>query len=74
MGKSAFLCLDEDWEFRVWYEMRSSCSYIQIPLESPWSAPHAEEWDMMTVQQFCDEICWTEWVEAVAFASPNVDL
>ncbi|KAH9514703.1 hypothetical protein Btru_023338 [Bulinus truncatus] len=31
----------------------------EIPLDSPWKAPHAKEWDSMTVQQFIDKHAWT---------------
>ncbi|KAI1241514.1 hypothetical protein IHE44_0004987 [Lamprotornis superbus] len=32
----------------------------EIPNEAPWKAPHAEEWDKMTMQDFIDKICWTK--------------
>lgn len=32
---------------------------FQIPSEAPWNAPHAEEWDKMTMQQLFEKICWT---------------
>ncbi|CAL1529994.1 unnamed protein product [Lymnaea stagnalis] len=31
----------------------------QVPLDSPWNAPKAKEWDRMTVQQFIDRHAWT---------------
>ncbi|KAH9514704.1 hypothetical protein Btru_023339 [Bulinus truncatus] len=31
----------------------------EIPLDAPWKAPHAKEWDSMTVQQFIDKHAWT---------------
>ncbi|KAK7905161.1 hypothetical protein WMY93_017768 [Mugilogobius chulae] len=31
----------------------------EIPREAPWRAPHAEEWDKMTMQQLIDKTCWT---------------
>ncbi|XP_048246549.1 amine oxidase [flavin-containing]-like isoform X2 [Haliotis rufescens] len=31
----------------------------EIPLDAPWTAPHAAEWDSMTMQQFFDKHCWT---------------
>lgn len=30
-----------------------------VPLEEPWNAPLALEWDSMTVKQFIDQKCWT---------------
>ncbi|XP_064624623.1 amine oxidase [flavin-containing] B-like [Lineus longissimus] len=33
----------------------------QVPLEAPWDAPLAKEWDSMTVAQFADKICWTKY-------------
>jgi len=32
---------------------------FQIPKEAPWRAPHAEEWDKMTMQQLFEKVCWT---------------
>uniref|UniRef100_A0A4D5S0F5 Amine oxidase n=1 Tax=Ixodes scapularis TaxID=6945 RepID=A0A4D5S0F5_IXOSC len=31
----------------------------EIPADAPWDAPHAEEWDRMTFQDFIDKTCWT---------------
>jgi len=31
----------------------------KVPLEDPWNAACALEWDAMTVQQLIDEKCWT---------------
>ena len=31
----------------------------QVPLEDPWNAPCALEWDTMTVKQLIDQKCWT---------------
>ncbi|KAK8770700.1 hypothetical protein V5799_012836 [Amblyomma americanum] len=33
----------------------------EIPAASPWDAPHAEEWDRMSFQDFIDRTCWTRW-------------
>ncbi|CAH1781668.1 unnamed protein product, partial [Owenia fusiformis] len=30
----------------------------EIPVEAPWKAPHAEEWDSMTMKEFMDKHCW----------------
>ncbi|XP_069103415.1 amine oxidase [flavin-containing]-like isoform X2 [Argopecten irradians] len=32
----------------------------EIPADAPWKAPHAEEWDHMTMQQFFDKNVWTK--------------
>ena len=32
---------------------------IQIPIDAPWNAPKAAEWDAMTMRQFIDKISWT---------------
>ncbi|XP_072770637.1 amine oxidase [flavin-containing] [Nerophis lumbriciformis] len=31
----------------------------EIPREAPWKAPHAEEWDKMSMLQFFEKTCWT---------------
>ncbi|XP_059163985.1 amine oxidase [flavin-containing] B-like [Physella acuta] len=31
----------------------------EVPLNAPWKAPKAKEWDSMTVQQFIDKHAWT---------------
>lgn len=31
----------------------------EIPLDEPWKAPKAAEWDSMTVKEFLDKACWT---------------
>ncbi|GIY14061.1 amine oxidase B [Caerostris extrusa] len=32
----------------------------EIPANAPWDAPHAEEWDTMTFQDFVKQHCWTK--------------
>ncbi|GAB6033647.1 hypothetical protein CHUAL_013710 [Chamberlinius hualienensis] len=32
----------------------------EIPVEAPWNAPHAEEWDKMTLKEFGEKVCWTK--------------
>ncbi|GFU52699.1 amine oxidase [Nephila pilipes] len=32
----------------------------EIPVDSPWNAPHAEEWDTMTVKDFLLKHSWTK--------------
>jgi monoamine oxidase len=31
----------------------------EVPLDAPWKAPRAVEWDTMTVKEFFDKECWT---------------
>lgn len=31
----------------------------QVPLDAPWKAPKAVEWDTMTVKEFFEKECWT---------------
>ena len=35
----------------------------EIPLDEPWKAPKASEWDSMTVKQFFDKTCWTSYTK-----------
>ena len=35
----------------------------EIPLDQPWKAPKAEEWDSMTVKEFFDKTCWTNYAK-----------
>uniref|UniRef100_A0A668AQS6 Amine oxidase n=1 Tax=Myripristis murdjan TaxID=586833 RepID=A0A668AQS6_9TELE len=47
----------------------------EIPREAPWRAPHAEEWDKMTMQQLLEKICWTRYTVrrfATLFVNVNV--
>ena len=39
----------------------------EIPLDEPWMAPKAKEWDRCTFAQFLEQHCWTE--EARQFVS-----
>ncbi|KAK3093421.1 hypothetical protein FSP39_015503 [Pinctada imbricata] len=32
----------------------------EIPVDAPWDAPHAEEWDKMTVKEFFNQTIWTK--------------
>ncbi|CAG2065188.1 unnamed protein product, partial [Timema podura] len=32
----------------------------EIPLDKPWKAPRAKEWDKLTVQDFLCRHCWTK--------------
>ncbi|XP_003218986.3 amine oxidase [flavin-containing] B [Anolis carolinensis] len=46
----------------------------EIPNEAPWEAPHAEEWDKMTMQELIDKICWTNAAKRFATLFVNVDV
>ena len=35
----------------------------EIPLDEPWKAPKAVEWDSMTVKEFLDKACWTTYAK-----------
>uniref|UniRef100_A0A674MV16 Amine oxidase n=1 Tax=Takifugu rubripes TaxID=31033 RepID=A0A674MV16_TAKRU len=48
--------------------------YVHIPQEAPWKAPHAEEWDKMSMQQLFDKICWTSTVQRFATLFVNVNV
>ncbi|KAL1419856.1 hypothetical protein MTO96_004760 [Rhipicephalus appendiculatus] len=47
---------------------------VEIPVDAPWDAPHAEEWDKMSFQEFIDRTCWTSVAKAMAkfFIAINV--
>ncbi|XP_067133451.1 amine oxidase [flavin-containing] B-like isoform X2 [Centruroides vittatus] len=38
----------------------------EIPVNEPWKAPRAEEWDTMTYHDFCEKICYTRQGKAIA--------
>ncbi|XP_032226643.2 amine oxidase [flavin-containing] isoform X2 [Nematostella vectensis] len=42
----------------MWQLLDEMCH--QVPLEGPWLANKAEEWDTMTLKQFLDQTCWTQ--------------
>ncbi|CAG2251770.1 MAO [Mytilus edulis] len=46
----------------------------EIPLEAPWDAPKAKEWDSVTVKEFLDNNVWTAAAKAFAtcFVQVNV--
>jgi hypothetical protein len=35
---------------------------LQIPVDAPWQARHAEEWDKITMKDLIDKICWTKYI------------
>ncbi|CAB1437105.1 unnamed protein product [Pleuronectes platessa] len=46
----------------------------EIPREAPWRAPHAEEWDKMSMLQLFEKICWTSAVRRFATLFVNVNV
>uniref|UniRef100_A0A7N8Y9I6 Amine oxidase n=1 Tax=Mastacembelus armatus TaxID=205130 RepID=A0A7N8Y9I6_9TELE len=46
----------------------------EIPREAPWRAPHAEEWDKMTMQELIDKVCWTRTVRSFVRLFVNVNV
>ncbi|NWI69573.1 AOFA oxidase, partial [Todus mexicanus] len=46
----------------------------EIPPEAPWNAPHAEEWDKMTMKELINKICWTKAVKDFATLFVNVNV
>lgn len=37
----------------------------EIPVDEPWNAPHADEWDTTTYHEFVDKICYTKQGRAI---------
>ncbi|XP_048095168.1 LOW QUALITY PROTEIN: amine oxidase [flavin-containing] [Alosa alosa] len=46
----------------------------EIPREAPWRAPHAEEWDKMTMQELFNKILWTNVARQFAKLFVNVNV
>ncbi|XP_058042210.1 amine oxidase [flavin-containing] B-like [Ahaetulla prasina] len=46
----------------------------EIPNEAPWKAPHAEEWDKITMEQLLDKVCWTNAAKRFGTLFVNVDV
>ncbi|XP_019732506.1 amine oxidase [flavin-containing] [Hippocampus comes] len=61
--------LDFNNLFRTFDEMGK-----EIPREAPWKAPHAEEWDKMSMQQLIEKICWTSATRRFATLFINVNV
>ncbi|KAK1903106.1 Amine oxidase [flavin-containing] [Dissostichus eleginoides] len=64
-----FVLLDFNNLWRTMDEMGK-----EIPREAPWRAPHAEEWDKMTMLQLFEKICWTSKVLHFAKLFVNVNV
>ncbi|KAM4795710.1 amine oxidase [flavin-containing] A-like [Rhinophrynus dorsalis] len=46
----------------------------EIPADAPWKAPHALEWDRMTMKEFIDKVCWTKAAKKFAQLYVNVNV
>nr|XP_034341615.1 amine oxidase [flavin-containing] A [Arvicanthis niloticus] len=46
----------------------------EIPVDAPWQARHAEEWDMMTMKDLIDKICWTKTAREFAYLFVNINV
>uniref|UniRef100_A0AAQ4PT10 Amine oxidase n=1 Tax=Gasterosteus aculeatus aculeatus TaxID=481459 RepID=A0AAQ4PT10_GASAC len=46
----------------------------EIPREAPWRAPHAEEWDKMTMEELFAKLCWTRTARHFAKLFVNVNV
>ncbi|XP_021528957.2 amine oxidase [flavin-containing] B isoform X2 [Aotus nancymaae] len=44
----------------------------EIPSDAPWKAPHAEEWDHMTMKELLDKVCWTNSAKQLAILFVNL--
>ncbi|XP_066287548.1 amine oxidase [flavin-containing]-like [Branchiostoma lanceolatum] len=53
--------LDEQHMYRTIDRMGA-----EIPVEAPWKAPHAEEWDRLTMKDVFDKLLWTDSVRRFA--------
>ncbi|XP_037677910.1 amine oxidase [flavin-containing] A [Choloepus didactylus] len=46
----------------------------EIPTDAPWQAPHAEEWDKMTMKNLINKICWTKTARQFASLFVNINV
>ncbi|CAM5078882.1 unnamed protein product [Eretmochelys imbricata] len=46
----------------------------EIPADAPWAAPHAAEWDKMTMKELTDKICWTKTAREFATLFVNINV
>uniref|UniRef100_A0A8C2UQK3 Amine oxidase n=2 Tax=Chinchilla lanigera TaxID=34839 RepID=A0A8C2UQK3_CHILA len=46
----------------------------EIPADAPWEAPHAREWDKMTMKDLIDKICWTKTAKQFATLFVNINV
>uniref|UniRef100_A0A8C6GP98 Amine oxidase n=1 Tax=Mus spicilegus TaxID=10103 RepID=A0A8C6GP98_MUSSI len=47
---------------------------LQIPVDAPWQARHAEEWDKITMKDLIDKICWTKTAREFAYLFVNINV
>ncbi|XP_004713284.1 amine oxidase [flavin-containing] A, partial [Echinops telfairi] len=46
----------------------------EIHVDAPWDAPHAAEWDKMTMKDLIDKICWTKTARKFAYLFVNINV
>ncbi|EDL35717.1 amine oxidase [flavin-containing] A [Mus musculus] len=46
----------------------------EIPVDAPWQARHAEEWDKITMKDLIDKICWTKTAREFAYLFVNINV
>nr|XP_033805542.1 amine oxidase [flavin-containing] A-like isoform X2 [Geotrypetes seraphini] len=46
----------------------------EIPVDAPWEAPHAAEWDKLSMKDFIHHVCWTSTVRRFATLFVNVNV
>ena len=46
----------------------------EIPVDAPWQARHAQEWDKMTMKDLIDKICWTKTAREFAYLFVNINV
>ncbi|XP_066212219.1 amine oxidase [flavin-containing] A [Saccopteryx leptura] len=46
----------------------------EIPADAPWDAPHAEEWDKITMKELIEKICWTQTAKQFASLFVNINV
>ncbi|KAG8450493.1 hypothetical protein GDO86_002958 [Hymenochirus boettgeri] len=46
----------------------------EIPEDAPWKAPHAAEWDKMSMKEFIEKVCWTKAAKRFAQLFVNVNV
>ncbi|KAG8136449.1 hypothetical protein E2320_005029, partial [Naja naja] len=55
-------------------EVEHLIDHVNIPNEAPWKAPHAEEWDKITMEQLLNKVCWTNAAKRLGTLFVNVDV
>ncbi|OCT91672.1 hypothetical protein XELAEV_180147301mg, partial [Xenopus laevis] len=67
--RNPFVYLDYNNLWRTMDEMGK-----EIPNDAPWMAPHAEEWDKITMKELIDKVCWTNAAKRFATLFVNVNV